>query len=193
MPPALTPIEMKIIQAAIDCIEEYGVQGTTNRKIAAMAGVNSAAINYYFRSKDALIERCMQVTLENAFDFADFAPLPGGTAIERCNSIFNELTAGGLNYPGITRSHFYSLLTSGRYDSLVVTKLNEFAQNLVEDLRARDLNLEQDELKMACAQITSAVMMAILAPGLFSEKLGIDLAVAETRQRYIQRLVARLL
>ncbi len=40
------PIERKIIEAAIECIEQYGIQGATNRRIAEIAGVNSAAINY---------------------------------------------------------------------------------------------------------------------------------------------------
>lgn len=188
-----TPIEAKIIQAAVECIEKYGIQGTTNRKIAEMAGVNSAAINYYFRSKEALIERCMQVTLENAFDFADFERLPGSTAAERCTAIFDELIAGGLNYPGITRSHFYDVLAEGRYDSLAVAKLNEFVEKLIVDLAGRGAAGSREDLKLACVQITSAVMMAILAPRLYAGRLGLDMNDAETRRRYVGRLVEGLL
>lgn len=45
------PVEIKIIEAAIECIEQFGLKGATNRRIAEKAGVNLAAINYYFRSK----------------------------------------------------------------------------------------------------------------------------------------------
>jgi AcrR family transcriptional regulator len=188
-----TTIEMNIINAAIECIEKYGVQGTTNRKIAEMAGVNNAAINYYFRSKDALIRRCMQITLENAFDFKDFESLPGGTARQRCAAIFNDLIIGGLNYPGLTRSHFYELLAEGKYDSLAVEKLNEFVEELARDMQARGMDLDPQELQLACVQITTAVLMTILAPGLFAAQFGIDMRDEETRQGYIQRLVERLL
>ena len=43
-------MEEKIILATIECLEKYGFQGTTIRKIAEAAGSNSAAVNYYFRS-----------------------------------------------------------------------------------------------------------------------------------------------
>ena len=39
-------VEIKIIEAAIDCIEQFGLKGATNRRIAEKAGVNLAAINY---------------------------------------------------------------------------------------------------------------------------------------------------
>jgi AcrR family transcriptional regulator len=43
--------EEKIITAAVECIEKYGIKGTTIRQIAEQAGVNIAAVNYYFRSR----------------------------------------------------------------------------------------------------------------------------------------------
>jgi AcrR family transcriptional regulator len=186
-----TLIETKIVQAAIDCIEKYGIQGTTNRKIAEKAVVNSASINYYFRSKDVLIDICMQETLENAFDFSDFEHLPGGSAHERCVAIFDELIAGGIDYPGITRSHFYDLLAVGKYDAMVVGKLNEFVQNLAKDMQARRAALDPQELQLACMQMTMAFMMTILAPRLFSKGLGLDLCDADTRTRFVEQLVGR--
>lgn len=186
-------VEERIIQAAIECIEQFGVQGTTNRKIAQMAGVNSAAINYYFRSKEKLIQRCMEVTLENAFDFSDYESLPGGSAQERCVAIFDDLIRGGLQYPGLTRSHFYDVITSGRYDGLAVQKLNEFVAELVQDMRARGVPLDEDLLPLSCMQISASVMMMILAPGLFQEHFGLDLAQAQTRKQFLERLVGQLL
>ena len=188
-----TSVETRIITAAIECIEKYGIQGATNRKIAREAGVNNAAINYYFRSKDQLIQRCMQVTLENAFDFKDFERLPGASARKRCAAIFNELITGGVQYPGIARAHFYELLNTGRYDSLAVEKLNEFAENLTQDLSARGAGLDMDELRLACAQMTMTVLMAVLAPRLFQSSFGLDLGDAAARERFITRLVKKLL
>ena len=47
-----------------------------------MDRVNNAAINYYFRSKEALVDRCMCVTLHNAFNWEDIAKLPEWSASE---------------------------------------------------------------------------------------------------------------
>lgn len=189
----LTPVEEKIITATVECIEKYGIKGTTIRKIAAEAGVNSAAINYYFRSKDVLIERCMKQTLHNAFDWEDVEKLPGSTASERCKAVFYGILEGGLNYPGITRAHFYDLLVEGNYLSPMSQMMNDFVGKLVADLKARGAALPEDELYLACVQITHAVMMFVLMPGVFKERYGLNLADPQTRIRYLDRLVDRLL
>jgi TetR/AcrR family transcriptional regulator, regulator of cefoperazone and chloramphenicol sensitivity len=97
-----TRVEEKIINATIDCIDLYGISGATNRHIAQVAGVNLAAINYYFRTKEALIQRVMEITLKNAFDLSDITPTPGESASERCIAILMHIIQGGLRYPGIT-------------------------------------------------------------------------------------------
>lgn len=186
-------IENKIINATIECIEKFGIQGTTNRKIAAMAGVNSAAINYYFRSKDALIQRFMQATLDNAFNWKDFENLPGDTAKERCFAIFNDIVIGGCNYPGVTRAHFYELINEGNYNSLLVERIGDFIETLVKDLAARGSELEEDELRLACFEITSSALMMVLAPGIFKARFGFDMHDSEAREKYLRRLIDRLL
>lgn len=189
----ITSIEEKIITATVECIEKYGIKGTTIRQIAETAGVNIAAINYYFRSKDVLINRCMQQTLHNAFDWEDVQKLPGSTANERCKAIFMDILEGGLNYPGITRAHFYDLLVDGDYLSPFTQAINEFTGHLVVDLKSRGATLPDDELYMACIQIMDAVMMLVLTPKLFEEKYGMSLDDPERQKQFVYRLVDRLL
>ncbi len=186
-------IELKIIDAAIACIEEFGLQGATNRRIAEKAGVNLAAINYYFRTKENLIDRVMETTLNNAFDWKDIEKLPGRTAKERCIAVFEDLIVGGINYPGITRAHFHDLITDGNYNSQIVKNYNEFMSKLCTDLASRGANLPKEQLSMACAQIAFACLMAILAPRLNSQSTGIDLQDPETRHRFVSGLVDKLL
>ncbi|MCL4560208.1 MAG: TetR family transcriptional regulator [Chloroflexi bacterium] len=190
-----TPVnaEQRIIDATVECIEKYGVKGATNRRIAAEAGVNIAAINYYFRSKEALIDRCMQITLDNAFGWNDFAYLANSSPRDTCIGIFDHLIEGGGNFPGITRAHFYDLIVKGFENSAVIGKMNAFAAHLSDDLEAKGVGLEKSELNLACMQIISAALMVILAPKLFEEKFGFDLHVAADRKRYVERLVDRLL
>ena len=185
--------EEKIIDATIECLEKYGVQGTTIRKIADFAGMNSAAINYYFRSKEVLIQRAMERTLANAFDWEDIASLPGSTPQEHCAAIFINLVEGGTNYPGLTRAHFYDLLSSGNYDTLVVQRMNAFILNLCKDLQERGLQMEQHRLETACMQITSSVFMMILSPKLFQSSFGLDMANSAQRENFITSLVDQLL
>ncbi len=189
-----SPVEEKIIQATIECIEKYGLQGTTNRRIAALAGVNGAAINYYFRSKEALIEKCMQRTLENAFDWEEFTQAaPNATPQERCEQIFNDLIQGACNFPGLTRAHFYDLLFAEEGNPLILKYLSQFLVTLAADLREKGVDLGEKELPLAIAQITAGTMMLTLVPDIFEKSFGLDLCDEKTRQEYVHRLVEKLL
>jgi len=185
--------EEKIVEATIESIEKFGLDGTTNRRIAELAGVNGAAVNYYFRSKDALIKRAMEVTLKNAFDWEDFADLPEGTAQERAAAIFADLIRGACNYPGLTRAHYRDLVVDGSYDSLAVREINTFLEKLVADLKDRGINLEENELRLAAAQMVAAVMMMSLVPQFFQKSFGFDMHDEETRGWFVRRLVEKLL
>jgi AcrR family transcriptional regulator len=186
-------VEDKIIQATIECIETYGISGTTNRQIAQVAGVNNAAINYYFRSKDVLMLRCMEITLKNAFDLSEMPPMAGATPQQRCIAILVDLMQGGYQYPGITRAHFFNLFTEGQYDALLMEWINRFVDDLASDLQRRGCTLEQSELKVGLVQILSVVILAILAPKLFERQHRVDLLDAGSREAYVTRLVTRLL
>ena len=55
-----------LIQNTLRLIETQGIGQVTVRKIAAQAGVNVAAVNYHFGSKDQLITAALQ-TLRDGF------------------------------------------------------------------------------------------------------------------------------
>lgn len=185
--------EERITLAAIECIERYGIAGATNRRISQMAGVNAAAINYYFRSKANLIRRCKERTLENAFDLADMPPMPDLGPQERCAAIMVDLIEGGHRYPGLTRAHFQDLLERGKTEPLLEERLNRFVENLADDLRKRGSTLGAHELRIALTQILSATLIAILAPTLFAPRTGVDMRDVQARQAYVRRMVDRLL
>jgi AcrR family transcriptional regulator len=185
--------EDRILLATIECIELYGVRGATNRRIAAQAGVNVAAMNYYFRSKEALIQRAMAMTIENAFRYEDFADFPAGSASERCIAVFDHLMAGGCAYPGLTRAHFTDLFSTGNYETQVVTSVNQFVADLAIDMARLGCTLPPDELQIACMQITSAAMFIILAPRMFEGGIGFSACDETMRTQFLKRLIEHLL
>ena len=50
----------KILEATLNIISDEGFQNVTIRKIAIVAGVNVAAINYHFGSKDNVINEALE-------------------------------------------------------------------------------------------------------------------------------------
>lgn len=64
----------KILQATLDLIKSEGFESVTVRKIAADSGTNVALVNYYFGSKDRLINEALSLFLssfQGTFDLLD--------------------------------------------------------------------------------------------------------------------------
>lgn len=190
----MNDMEHKIIEAAIACIEEYGINDTTVRKIAAKAGVNIAAINYYFGSKDDLFARVMEITLQNAFDWEHFESSDNSTPKERLTRILEHLTAGAQNYPQITRTHFYGWIGSNKTDPEILKHLQVFLERLYQDLTIRGAALKEKELRFAILQAFSASIFGIgLLREMCSQFVQQDLSDPTVLKQYISSLVESVL
>jgi AcrR family transcriptional regulator len=55
----------RIRLAAIEAIEQHGIDQLTTRLIAEGAGTNLASINYHFRTKDDLLTEVLQSTADH--------------------------------------------------------------------------------------------------------------------------------
>lgn len=64
---------MRVLQAAAELFANQGFQGTTVRQISSRAGVNLAAVNYYFKSKDRLYLDVFSMVVDG-LDRPFFAP-----------------------------------------------------------------------------------------------------------------------
>jgi AcrR family transcriptional regulator len=49
----------QIMQAVMDCISHYGLEGTTMRTVAERAGVSTGTLAYYFKSKKELVNAAL--------------------------------------------------------------------------------------------------------------------------------------
>src|SRR5918995_5698455 len=54
----------RILDAAEELFMQHGFEGTSMRQLTTQAGVNLAAVNYHFGSKDALIEAVFRRRLD---------------------------------------------------------------------------------------------------------------------------------
>jgi TetR/AcrR family transcriptional regulator, regulator of cefoperazone and chloramphenicol sensitivity len=63
---------LRIIEAAIELFGEYGFDGASTRDIAARAGVNAPALQYYFENKEGVLRACAEYIADDAW--AAFEP-----------------------------------------------------------------------------------------------------------------------
>ncbi len=184
--------EEKIILATISCIEKYGIDRTTIRQIGQEAGVNSAAINYYFRSKDALIERALDIALNNAFDMDNFKDSIGLPISERLISVMEGMTIGSIRFPNLTRAFLSGLSMDG--DTPVVRKLHAFLDTLRDEILEARPEKSSAETKRLLIQLSCATF---LFPGIHQQFFRgfpeIDITDDIVRSAYIRELVNKLL
>jgi len=108
----------RILNTAIDIIEREGIEAATARAISAEAKVNLAAINYHYRTKDALMAAALAASWNHALEdlqgFLNAQPWDPKTAILE---IATFLRLGALRYPTVTRLHFLGTGDTGRADA----------------------------------------------------------------------------
>ena len=188
-----TDIEQKIIESAITCIERFGLRDTTVRRIAQEAGVNVAAINYYFRSKEQLMERVMETTLDNAFDWSHFASSEDYTPKQRLADILDHMTKGAQMFPEITRAHFIAPILERKDGSVMFGKCGEFMERVYEDLVKRGAE-PGPELRQAVIQAFSSTILGVgIFLNLYADFPKVDYRDPETRRNYIESIVDSLL
>ncbi len=180
-----------LVHATIELIEEVGVERVTVRALAERAGVNIAAINYYFGSKSALMEAAMNQTLaslkEDLWDCADRLPhAPKAVAEE----LMAYLVFGALRFPNVTRSHIVSMLESKGVAKNAKVQLPVFFAPVVDALSegiAKKTQLRQSAARHRAIGLLSGALFI----GFFGDFYPGDLSTEADRAAYLGHLVNR--
>jgi AcrR family transcriptional regulator len=182
----------RIILAAIECINRDGIQNITTRSIAKQADVNSAAINYYFGTKDRLVDIALGRTLdemskmpEEILDSGELSPRL------RLEAFFTAVFDGVVLWPGITKAHFYPPFLENNFDSPSVQRINAFLESITQKIKGLEMRNPQTDLKTALVQIMSAIVFPGLMPGVFDDFSRIDFKDAAARKAYVSDLIGR--
>jgi AcrR family transcriptional regulator len=158
-----------ILEAVVTCIEKYGIDKITTRKIAEEAGTNIASINYHFRSKDELVDEALSMTithmLEDVLVAVDDTQQPFEKNLE---DIFFYLLNGCLQFPGISTAHLYRAILDKQYDSVgakaINNMFNRVAQRAIKEYPERS----PEEMRLRLSQVFSSILFSMLAPNFLS-------------------------
>lgn len=177
----------RILSAAIDFMEREGTAKATTRAIAAEAGVNIASINYYFRSKEALVEAALAVTWDNAMEhlrsFLETEPWEPRACLRALAAFLKE---GAGNYPTLTRANLFD--AGGRPFGVVARGLSELVEGLTTRLCAHRGAPLDEAARNKVHAFLSALVFPLLVP--FEPD---RLAEPVAWERYLEGLIAELL
>lgn len=162
------PPRQLILEAVVACIEKYGIDKLTTRKIAEEAGTNIASINYYFRSKDELVAEVMNMTIqhmmEDVFAVIDDREQEFEAVL---TEVFYYLIDGALRFPGISTAHLHDAVVQKQYDSPGGRAFIRVFEKLVERAVSGFAQKDRSAIRFLMAQVFSALMFNMLMPGFF--------------------------
>jgi len=187
LPPDRQGVRERLIRVAIDQIEREGIARLTVRKVAAEAGANIAAVNYYFRSKDALVSEALAGTIQNLME--DMAELLAKEldARKRLSGLFTYLLDGGLRYPGIVRAQLFDGFCSGDYSGPFATRFAPVVDRIAEAIREASDGLERAGSQRRALATLSALFFPVAFSGLF--RASELLASPAGRRAYVEEIV----
>ncbi len=181
------PTRQKIIQVTINLIAQEGIHGLTTRNIAAAAKVNVAAVNYYFGSKEKLIEESLQSTLNHMFtDTIEILKNKSGDPSELLKNIMFYFLEGCIHYPGIIKAVLHEPINNNNYETSAMQQITDLINKIILQMEQFSVP-QQSPVKTDVMQMISSILMTALLPDLFRKILGDNfLTDYEIQQKYIE-------
>ncbi len=180
--------KQEILKATLKILESEGFQKLTVRKIAAEAGVNVAAVNYHFGSKDRVVFEALQ-TLRARFGEA-FAHLRavGHPPRARLVAFMTAYCDTVFEYPNLVKAFINQSLNAEiqqDYESFVRRE----GLALITQTLAEILPDGEETLRMKAFQMMSSLILILLVGKDSGPVIGLDFSDPQVRARYIQTIV----
>lgn len=177
----------QILDVALDCIQREGLASLTTRLIAERAGVNVAAVNYHFGSKEALINEVLIVLttgLRNAFmRLADRDTSPR----ERLHRFLDELSVALQQHPDVYRQALAMGMFSGDAHQQYLGFLrSEGLASLRRTVREATGEADSQKLTLRVIQAIGGLAYPLLVGAFLADATGIRLSDPEVRRRHVE-------
>ncbi len=180
----------RIYFATIRIIGKEGIQALTTRRIAQEAEVNIAAINYYFGSKDKLVEEVLSGTLDEMASFpSDLLDVESLEVPARLQAFFQGLMGSMIKYPGLAKAHLYAPMVNNDFSTPFVKRFQEFLEDIHSKLQEKDVSAKESELRLAIVQMISAVILPSILSEMFEPFAGVDFRDPEVLKKYVSGLL----
>ena len=150
-----TEAKKRILETVVSAMQEnQDIGKLTNRQIAEKAGVNSALINYYFKSKDNLLIEAVNICMGNLFE----------NIIQKTSK---EIVCLGYNHYPLAKITVANELNGGG----IIT--NKMIQPVLKEIFKQ--SKDEYEIKILAAQILLPVQVIFLNASAYQKYLQCDI------------------
>ncbi|MDD2619727.1 MAG: TetR/AcrR family transcriptional regulator [Syntrophomonadaceae bacterium] len=182
----------RLMQVTINVIAQEGFQSVTIRKVAAKAGVNIAAVNYHFGSKDALINEALKQVTDQIKGTFKYLQTGNDAAEIKLAAFIKNYTDILFKYPDIIKNminhaiHDKLIDQQVEYIAFLKTEGFELIKHTIGQIRPEQ---DEDFHSLKALHLFSGLSFPILMGKYIGEVMGVDLSIAELRQLHIKLLM----
>ena len=183
-----------IINATLKIIGEEGFQNVTIRKIATLAGVNVAAINYHFGSKDIVINEALKYLTGKLKDSFKYLGEKEVSPEIRIKNFIRCYADAALEHPDVFRNYInHSMCNTEMPSDYSEFMKREGFEELKNTLREMT-SLDDDMLLfMKGFQIISGIAFPVLLGKQMEKLSGIDYDDKIVRYKYLDVLLKTII
>ena len=180
----------KIILAAISCVERDGIQGLTTRNVAKEAGVNNASINYYFGTKENLIEAMFKYIQDHLFsDLEELFADKDLNVYSQLKVFFTFILRGISNYPNLIKALFDSYNDTTAFNEETTRVFNAYFDKLIERVEKEEPRERAEIFRISLMQMFAAVIGLCLPGAIFKDYFKVNFNDPQVQQEYIDHLL----
>jgi AcrR family transcriptional regulator len=165
---------VKLVQATIVTLMQYGVEGATVRRIVAEAGVNIAAVNYHFGSKDRLLQEAFDLTVHEAFtkslhEVEQFIAEQGGDVMEGTRVFFRDYLPNAFGWARIAVAHLREALLNQDYSGRAVVESRHFVEEFYR-LARPGMRGSEEEMRLRVEHVWATIFLFSLLPQIYVDE-----------------------
>jgi len=183
-------VKEKILDRTLYLMGKTGRSNVSVREIALEAGVNVAAINYHFRTKELMLKQVESLFIDNYNQVFSILDDEKYSAEEKLEKLLNEIIEYTLHYPGINalinRKMTDSSSDMGKHLSLYVKENSRKIQSLINEI------IKDPEGNAAVFHETVLISSVVYPASANQNKTfynQIELEDKDTRIKYVKYLI----
>ena len=175
----------KLLQATLEILDEgTDPEKITTRYIAEKAGVGNALVNYYFQSKDNLIEQAIGIKMKGITDEMYDRKNASDNPVENLRSMIKQIAELSIRYRYLMKKAILFELKNGSYST--VQTILPILKDIFQGKKT------EQELELFALQLLLPLQTMYAYPEIYQENLGWDLFKLEDSYYVVNVLIDNL-
>ena len=183
----------RILNSTLYIIGKEGFQNVTIRKIAAAADVNIASINYYFGSKEGVINealKCLTSKFMSSFEILDNKKI---SSIDRLRNFLRSYSDASVQYPDVFKNFVNQLIYNDDMKFDYIKFIEDEGVFKIKDILSEVTGIKDEEkLSMMALQGIASLIFPVISDNQTRKISNLNYKDKNVRYKYIDVLIKSL-